>query len=75
MNPANHHDPGTKGPLGLGPVAYCPHCGQRLDRPENLINSYWDAWADVYVVWCAQCQWRGEVRDVHRVTASEPVER
>lgn len=55
-------------------AVHCPNCGQPMQEPGSLINEYWDSQDTVYYCWCSNCRWKGEVREVSRITATEPAE-
>lgn len=55
-------------------AVHCPNCGQLLLEPGSLINEYWESEDTVYYCWCSNCRWKGEVKEVSRMVATEPAE-
>jgi hypothetical protein len=49
---------------------FCPMCGGSLDR--GLASEYWQADERIFLVWCAECSWTGNVVRFDRATILEP---
>lgn len=52
-------------------LKYCPNCGESLLNPRSLLNEYWISNDIAYFCYCSECSWKGEIHEIHRVTAPE----
>lgn len=49
---------------------FCPACGSALDR--GLISEWWSGDDRVFLTWCAECRWTGNVVLFARAMIEEP---
>ena len=49
---------------------FCPACGSGLDR--GLISEWWSGSDRVFLTWCAECRWTGNVVMFDRAVIEEP---
>ena len=75
MDPHRLPDPGQ----WFGPHAerhlldrprFCPMCGESLDR--GLISESWAADERVFLTWCPQCSWTGNIVRFDHAVIEEP---
>lgn len=52
-------------------LKYCPNCGESLLNSRSLLNEYWISNDIAYFCYCSECSWKGEILEIHRVTAPE----
>lgn len=48
---------------------FCPMCGASLER--GLTTEWWNAHDRVFLTWCAQCRWTGNVVHFERAVIEE----
>jgi hypothetical protein len=54
---------------------HCPACGTHLsvtDGGQGLAVEYWTAADRVFVTYCSQCHWTGDITPTTRVVGHEP---
>lgn len=49
---------------------YCPQCGGSLER--GLTTEWWSGADRVFLTWCAQCRWSGNITLFRRAVIEEP---
>ncbi len=49
---------------------FCPACAASLDR--GLISEWWNAGDRVFLTWCAECKWTGNVVLFTHAVIEEP---
>lgn len=49
---------------------FCPSCGATLER--GLITEWWSGPDRVFLTWCAECRWTGNIALFARATIEEP---
>lgn len=49
---------------------FCPSCAAALDR--GLISEWWSGRDRVFLTWCAECKWTGNVVLFDRAVIEEP---
>ncbi|GAA5199883.1 hypothetical protein GCM10023322_76510 [Rugosimonospora acidiphila] len=40
---------------------HCPRCRAPIDDDRGFVAEYWSGASTSFVVWCATCQWQGEI--------------
>ena len=49
---------------------FCPMCGTSLEK--GLVSESWSSDQRIFLTWCAQCSWLGDVVRYHHVAIYEP---
>ena len=49
---------------------FCPMCASVLDR--GLVTEWWSGEDRVFLTWCAECRWTGNLVLFARTTIEEP---
>jgi hypothetical protein len=49
---------------------FCPMCSSTLER--GLISEWWSGTDRVFLTWCAECRWTGNVVLFERAVIEEP---
>ena len=49
---------------------FCPRCASSLDR--GLISEWWSGEDRIFLTWCAECRWTGNVVLSERTVIEEP---